>query len=128
MPIKIEVKLEDLVGEHLLSGVDEVGGTEEANVINFTLDGLTFTAMEDPEDGWRSSMESLTVRAEPTTNSFPPVKVVGQMKKKEVLILVDMVTGKTVLEVGTDDADDWYPAFVSSFMPENMACNARVTP
>jgi hypothetical protein len=31
--------------------------------------------------------------------------------------------GLVILEVGTDNNDDYYPSFVSSWKPENMAVN-----
>ena len=46
-------------------------------------------------------------------NTFPAVK----------LELLDCKTGKTVLEVGTENTDDYYPCFVANWSPENMACN-----
>ncbi len=32
-----------------------------------------------------------------------------------------------VLEVGTDNSDDYYPSFVANFQPENMATNASAS-
>lgn len=132
-----DIELKDLCGEHLLTGVDRSIETIEeygnrygdCEVLNFTLDGKTYTACEDPSDGYRSNMRYLRVSDKPTTNNFQPVKVVGRMKENDsyqindVLQLVDAVTGKTVLEVGTGNTDDYYPYWVAGFSPENMACN-----
>lgn len=127
-----EIELKDLCGEHLLSGVDrgaeKISGYDESETLNFTLDGKTYTACEDPNDGYRSSMRYLRVSAQPTTNNFSPVKVTGRMKTDscdvdDVLQLVDSATGKIVLEVGTANIDDYYPYWVAKFSPENMACN-----
>jgi len=138
------IELKDLVGEHLLTGVDfETTRVEEwegsnsfqdAQCVNFTLDGITYTAIEDPEDGYRSAMRELKVSAVPTTNTFAPVRVLGQMKPDEglqandVLELLDCETGKTVLEIGTENTNVYYPCFVASFTPEAMACNQKPTP
>lgn len=125
------VELESLVGAHLLTGVDRsslrvrewTNRFAQANVINFTLDGSTYTAIEDPDDGYRSCMAGLVRHRTPTKNVFLPVKVVGRMNGS-VLELVDVVTGKIVLEVGTNRDDSYYPSFVARFSPENMAPNA----
>ena len=55
----------NLVGRHVLTGVDqgiiEIYG-EEGNWVSFTLDGVTYTATEDPDDGYRSYlMDDLAV-------------------------------------------------------------------
>ena len=132
-------ELTDLIGAHALTGVDmstermetwaSSGRFEDCNVINFTLDGITYTACEDPDDGYRSSLRYLRQSDEPTKNQFAPVRVVGRMKENgshevhNVLQLVDVLTGGIVLEVGTGNADDYYPYFVGSFYPQEMAPN-----
>ena len=135
------VSLDDLVGEHQLDGVDtyvekiKSYGDElkDANVIRFRLDGIVYVAFEDPSDGYRSSMDKLIVSPSPEmTNVFPAISVVAKKKANDegdygavndTLQLVDVVTGKVVMEVGTDNTDDYYPSFVSNFQPENMAVN-----
>lgn len=126
-----EVSLESLVGEHRLSGVDmgsrKVSG-EECNTISFTLDGKTYTATEDPNDGYRSSMGSLIVTKEKCKNNFAPQRVVAHYinGSHDTLEVIDCKTGAVVLRVGTDNSDDYYPSFVAEFTPENMAVNAKV--
>lgn len=136
MTEKKDVTLEDLLGEHTLDAVDtfvekvKIWGDEfeDANGIRFRLDGAVYTAVEDPSDGYRSSLGTLFLGGE-VTNVFPPVRVTARKKpdgkhdKNDTLELVDIATGKVVLEVGTDNSDDYYPSFVSSFSPENMATN-----
>lgn len=132
------IELKALCGERVLTGVDRnkesfkdwADREDFRDVINFTLDGVTYSACEDPGDGYRSSMDSLRVSSNPTTNTFPPCKVVARMQspdqceyRRDVLELVDAITGKVVLEVGTANTDDYYPYFVSHFAPENMAVN-----
>lgn len=138
------VALESLVGEHVLDAVDtftesvkcEYGDYyEDCEIIRFRLDGVVYTAIEDPSDGYRSCMERLFVSGDmPVSNVFPPIRVLARMKEREayggepdVLELIDLVTGKTVMAVGTDNSDDYYPSFVSSFWPENMVTNADKT-
>lgn len=133
------VTLESLVGEHTLDAVDTYVDQvkqwgdhfEDANCIRFRLDGVVYTAIESPDDGYRSSLGSLFVSPDDKlTNVFPPIRVLARMKGNEnsyvndTIQFLDMVTGKVVMEVGTDNTDDYYPWFVGTFNPENMATNA----
>lgn len=133
------MELKDLVGEHLLDAVDrdntEVRRYDDVfdscDVIRFRLDGVVYMAVEDPNDGYRSSMRSIESGDWPMTNTFPPVRVVGRHVTKgeyggedDILELIDVVTGKPVLRVGTDNLDDYYPGFVCFFDPTAMATNA----
>jgi hypothetical protein len=132
-----EVKLEDLVGEHMLSGVDigttvvkgYGGGQYYANTLSFVPDGDVYIAMEDKNDGYRSYMESVMKdSAVVVKNTFPPQRVFCHMGDAgsgdtEVLVARDMVMGKGVLRVGTNDSHDYYLRFVGEFTPENMATN-----
>ena len=134
------MELKDLVGSHKLTGVDESTESvklwfwsdelEDCNVINFVLDGVTYTAIEDPNDGYRSSMQELKVSEVVVKNVFEPCDVLGVYRDKgkygdtdDVLDLFDAVTGLLVLSVGTEDVDDYYPSFLAVFKPENMAVN-----
>lgn len=133
-----DVEFSSLIGEHVLDAVDtdttkvKKWGDyfEDAGVIRFRLDGLVYTAVEDPSDGYRSSMERLYVADDPIKNVFPPCRVLcrhstkGEYNENDTLEFIDMVTGKTVLRVGTDNSDDYYPCFVSEFSPGHMASNA----
>ncbi len=138
-------ELKDLVGLHMLDAVDfehitvkwgeddEYG--EDANVCRFRLDGTIWMAVEDPNDGYRSSMREITkLRANTKVklvNVFPPVQVLAVYHERrryeacDILELRETATGKLVLTVGTENTDDYYPSFVASFEPENMPANAE---
>lgn len=132
------VSLDDLIGEHELSGVDFDNAAiatwgeqfEDCQTINFVLDGQTYTATEDPCDGWRSCMRDIVKSEYKVKNTFGPCRVIGTMRENDylynydVLDFVDAKTGLAVLSVGTRDFDDYYPCWVASFSPENMAINA----
>ena len=153
------MELKDLVGEHILSGVDMTSKPywgyryQDCQVINFVLDGITYSAIEDPDcqvidfvldgitysaiedldDGYRTMMGEIKVITEPVvSNAFPGQEVVARMlpdskyEKNEVLEIIDIRTGKTVLQVGTANTDDYYPYFVAEFTPENMFINKDV--
>lgn len=132
------VDFAELIGEHELDAVDETTAKiltwsdtyEDAQMLAFRLDGKTYVACEDPDDGYRSSMQYLRESDAPMRNVFTPCRVLVRHRLKgeysqvdDTLEFLDMKTGKVVLEVGTDNTDDYYPSFVASFRPENMASN-----
>ena len=139
----MEISLIDLVGNHTLDAVDFTneemdlwndGYTEHCQVIRFRLDGVCYMAIENPDDGYRSSMKSLVICESPNMkNVFPPLSVIGRHRgnttysEDDILELIDAVTGKTVLEVGTTNVDDYYPCFTAWFNPEGMAHNETTT-
>ena len=109
-----EHSLSDLEGEHLISGLEILSSEGEHPYrygVVFTLDGVSYEALEDPEDGYRSCRGALTEAEQPPRFSFPPQPV----------LMVDPVTGKAVLSIGTGDVGDWYPYF-----PEHFSCNNQV--
>lgn len=122
------MQLEDLVGPHELTGVDFINQHvgDPACAVNFTLDGVTYSATEDECDGYRSAMGALGVSDKPTLNTFPACRVAGVMRSGEdILDLIDIATGKVVFSVGTDSSDDYYPTYVSSFDPTAMVTNRQ---
>lgn len=128
------VPFSTLVGRHVLTGVDrgftEIYG-EESNWVSFTLDGVTYTAIEDPDDGYRSYlMDNLAISKKECINTFPPVAVVCRMVEKDkyweecsVLVFEDARTHKQVLAIGTACTDDYYPYCVMEYCPENFYYN-----
>lgn len=130
--------LADLTGTRMLSGI-ETGtlpndndwcGADFCNYVKFTLDGVHYMAVEDPDDGYRSFCRMLQISDEAPRFSFPPMEMVCTMAEdgeygeaNNILVLTDAVTGEVVLEIGTENYDDWYPCFHMSYTPENMACN-----
>lgn len=135
------IELQALAGEHLLDAVDfstedvprwyDASDFEHCQVMRFRLDGKVYTAIEDPSDGYRSSMRELIVSNAEMKNTFAPVRVIGRHRTEEdefglkgdVLELIDATTGHVVIEVGTEKAYDYYPWFVAAFHPEAMAIN-----
>ena len=132
------MELKDLCGTHILRGI-EIGGREHAiygdykelcNYIKFQLDNTVYLAIENPDDGYRSFCEDLVTEDVPCKIHIPDVLVLCSMKddnkyeKNDILVLTDCETGKTVLEVGTANTDDYYPYCIFEWHPENLACNA----
>lgn len=135
------MELKNLIGLHKLSGVDtssekikeEWGDSfEDCQVINFIIDGKTYTAIEDPSDGYRSSMKEIKESSVIVRNKFKPCRVLGVMRGQEnyedndIIDFIDVVTTKIVLSVGTRAISDYYPSFVAEFTPENMSVNLSV--
>ncbi|MHA1962854.1 MAG: hypothetical protein ACW99U_21910 [Candidatus Thorarchaeota archaeon] len=132
------VELEDLVGMHVLSGVDRVTITpgvleyeyryEDSAVLNFVLDGKVYSAVEDGNDGYRSMLGEVQVSEGRLQNEFEPVGVLAVMRDDnytEILDFYDVENGKLVLSVGTENTDDYYPWFVAEFEPRNLHVNER---
>ena len=115
-----------------LSGVSfgqEQGNYDVANTMTIVLDGQTLTFVEDPDDGYRSYMKEIRVGGPgDCTNTFPPVECSVDWGKgestygeSEIVALTVKATGKVVVEVGTDNTDDYYPWCVQRFDPTAMA-------
>ena len=130
------VELNELCGMHKLSGVDlgtteytnTWGQTETTDAIRFILDGVTYEAIEDPDDGYRSYMRELRTTDEKVRYTFPSVDVLCSLSEEcfvDILCFRDVKNGKTILEIGTDCTDCYYPYCVFNWMPEKMACNAN---
>jgi hypothetical protein len=43
-----------------------------------------------------------------------------EVSNNDILHLRSAKTGKLILSVGTSNTDDYYPSFVSDFVPETM--------
>jgi len=113
-----ELKLDDLVGLHDLSGVS----FQEDSVL-FILDGVTYKAVENSSDGYRSYCEDLVISQEKVLNTFPPQRVEGVLLDEGYIRFVDVQTNKEVLDVGTDHVDAWYPTCIMHWYPENLYIN-----
>jgi len=126
------MELKDLVGEHELTGVDRYNadvktwygsGFESCEHLSFCLDGVTYTAIEDPSDGYRSCMRDLEVTDIELKNTFSPVRVIARIGESDyeyesdILELISVANGGVILRVGTDNTDDYYPWFVCEFDP-----------
>lgn len=132
------INYEDLVGNHVFSGVDYIPSvlgpddnwTEYGNSVVFCLDGNNYVMTEDNEDGYRSHMTALTTTNRKIINRFAgqPVQVLHLKKfddyeEKCDIIRIQTYDGKIIMEVGTSNTDDWYPYTVFHYHPENMDIN-----
>ncbi len=83
----------------------------------------TFEAIEDPDDGYRSSLDKIATVDESPGGTFFRTSVATVVPRRDDLVsfrgwsLVDATTGHVWLRVGTDDADDYYPCFTVDYQP-----------
>lgn len=133
------ITLESLCGIHLLQGfelteqnIKRYGSLCKCNVVKFMLDGITYIAIEDPDDGYRSYCEEIKVSSEKPKYSIPDCEVLCAMKpssdgedEHDVLIGIDTHTGLIVFEIGTMYVNDFYPYCHFEYHPENMFCNEQ---
>lgn len=104
---------------------------QSACAIRFRLDGVVYIAVEDPDDGYRSHLSEILI-GDKITNKFKKCHVRGKWIDKneygencDIIQFIDDLTNKVVLEIGTDNTDDYYPYFVAKFNPENMSINKK---
>lgn len=136
--------MENLIsdGIHYLSGIgystkEDGWGYKDINVYLFCIDGKTYGAYEDPDDGYRSfgCLEEMDAKCQYT---FPPqaVRVVNERvdrinhedgwheyEDKFMTHILDAVNGKEVLVVGTDFSESYYPMAIFNYTPENLEIN-----
>ena len=125
------MKIEDIKGVHRLSGVDYGWGKRiiDGITIRFCIDGVTYVARENPDDGYRSYMEELEISGEPCRNTFPAEEVFCEREyessgeSKDILLIKNIHTTEEILRVGTDYTDSYYPYCVMEYHPENLKCN-----
>jgi hypothetical protein len=110
---------------------------QQCNYFSFTLDGIAYTAIESPEDGYRSCMDRLILGRPDGGDSvckteIPDTAVLVVFAKEDqntdsetLLWFFAVENGKIVVEVGTDNSDNWYPQYVGCFRPENLPVNTQ---
>lgn len=128
------MKLEDLCGDRTLNAIrTDVRHPfdADANGVAIELDNHVIFIFEDPSDGYRSSaatplfgLGSLYEYAATPVYIRVPVTVAMRTGTSEGIQLTDRRNGKVVLEVGTDNTDDYYPSYICNWMPQNIAENA----
>lgn len=135
------MQLKNLVGDHVFSGIEtgtrkfehEWGGPDERNYVKFILDGVTYMAVEDPDDGYRSYMEELKIVDEPCKTKLPDIPVRCEHVSSglynctnDLLEFYDKTNNKLFLVIGTENTDDYYPYCLFKYEPENLAINATI--
>lgn len=131
-----KITFQSLCGEHIFSGVELTSERiktywteEDCNVILFTLDGITYKLVENPDDGYRSYCGDIEISDVAPKYNFQGIRVIcsmmedGHYEKNDCIVLRDCENGEIVLEAGTMNYDDYYPYCHFAYYPENMSCN-----
>lgn len=125
------MEFKDLVGQQILNGFDRETITvrgEDAEVCYLDLGGTVYRVSEDPDDGYRSSADGPKIVTDHVmVNRFRySVMVTAEHRDKDrwgasdVLVLRSQRTNEVVLEIGTDNIDDYYPSYVCNWSPEYL--------
>ena len=88
---------------------------------SFKLGSVIFEAIEDPDDGYRSYLETIRITTKGHFHKRPLAYVQILSTSTEVYegyILYSPDTNHIWLRVGTDNIDDYYPYFVFNYIPD----------
>ena len=97
----------------------------------FKIDDMILEVLEDPEDGYRSSLGCVRHVLDLTENRFfkkPLAKIIlksylGGSEYTNGWELVDIETGHQWLLFGTANCDDYYPYFIFRYLPDQSQTN-----
>lgn len=123
-----KIKPKKLCGKHILSGVSRDYTAHDAECIYFVIDGKTYRAVEDPEDGYRSCMKGIEIANEKIPNNIPDTEVLvsyDDYEDSQMLRFYETKYGKEVLTIGTNYETEWYPVCIFRYSPENLPCNVH---
>ena len=127
-------------GLHTISGIGNTTTQEgvydtDVDVDLFCIDGVTYGAFIDPNDGYRSYGVIKAMPEHKCQYTFPPqvIKIENKTIKgnpmdyfaedKSLHVMTDATNGKEVLVVGTDYSEDYYPNACFKWQPENLEVN-----
>lgn len=125
-------------GKHKFSGIDPYmrpGDYGDYEGYYIVIDDTVYTFERDPDDGYRSYGNLYipkNISVNDIKNRFPSQDVIITQYHREdtdgykhFYSITDVETGKTILEIGTDYTDDYYPMAICHYYPENMAINQQ---
>ena len=126
-------------GKHKFSGIElfnyQNRYDSERDGYYIIIDNVVYAFEIDPDDGWRSYgylyiPENISVND--IKNRFPAQDVIITQHHREhtdgnkhFYSIINAETGKTILEIGTDYTDSYYPMAICHYYPENMAINQQ---
>ena len=130
---------DDLCGERMLRAIrTDVRHPfqSEANGVALDLDDITVFVFEDPNDGYRSCATEPMIVKEPLyafgcdPDYIRAPVLIRRWTKSEYgdgadgVEFIDKRNGKTILLLGTDNVEDYYPSYTCDWRPQNLAENA----
>lgn len=126
-------------GKHKFSGIDsfqyedKYGTTHEGYYI--IIDNVVYTFEIDRDDGYRSygyiyipekiSVHDIKNRFLAQDVVITPHNIEHTDENKQFYSISNAETGKTILEIGTEYTDSWYPMAICHYYPENMSINQQ---
>lgn len=106
--------IRDLHGDIVLSGVDIA---DDAMEMVLVINGLTYEAIGDPDDGYRSFMGSFKHSTKSCINRFNPIMCYASCED-DWMEVRSTKTDKVCLRLGTESDDSgYYPTFVCEWDP-----------
>lgn len=130
------MELKDLTGPHVLDYVPRIDLRHpfdaDASGCAFGLDGTTYLVFEDPNDGYRSSAADAVLSFtgdlyRPGASVWPEglkMPVICSMEGRDgsgVLTMREVSSGRVVFEIGTHNADDYYPSYIARWTPPDAS-------
>ena len=127
-------------GKHEFSGIEpfqyeDKYGTHDGYYI--IIDNVVYAFEIDHDDGYRSYGDIYIpekISVHDIKNRFLAQDVVITQHNREhtdenklFYSIINIVNGKTILEIGTDYTDDYYPMAICHYYPENMAINQQTS-
>jgi len=133
------MEFKEFKGRHLLSGVDctshqereaESGWEDYGDDYLICIDGINYLMIEDLNDGYRSNMLDPEITDREIKNKFEEQEVFikhrtdGHYSGEEADVMeIYSMSGDLILEIGTENIDDYYPSAIFNYSPENMEIN-----
>lgn len=120
------IEWEELYGLHTLTGVDILEDAGEGMICLFRLDGDTYAATEDPDDGYRSYFSSIYTTDKEPKIIFDEEQVIicgCNTTGQQGIQILNAKTGLIILELSTVALDDYYPSCRFEYFPENLSAN-----
>jgi len=129
----------DLYGEHELKAIrTDVTHPFDSSASGVAMDlgDITVFVFEDPSDGYRScATEPMIVKAPLYSFGCSPDYIRAPVLVREWssseygsgadgIEMIDKRNGKTILRLGTANADDYYPSYTCDWRPQDLADNA----
>ncbi|MDB4302117.1 hypothetical protein N9924_00980 [bacterium] len=119
------MKLSDFEGKRKFSGIDKYYDSNGDGYI-IRIDNKNYTILEDEDDGYRSYLGEIEEVDIKIDNMFEPIDVMCKMKDDgytDALNVTDCKTLETILIIGTENYDDYYPMCVMEWYPKKMIHN-----
>lgn len=88
---------------------------------SFQLGSIIFEAMEDEDDGYRSSLDYVMIRKIDQIRGGKLADVIVESRDTHEQFgwrLVDVKDKHIWLEIGTDNSDNYYPSFIFDWTPK----------